>query len=544
MSISKFAFGRFIGLTICLSLITTGCFFVGETGPQGEPGAQGEAGVAGEDGTSEQGAPGVPGEQGEQGESGLDGQSGVDGQNGLNGDDGLPGQDGDDGEDLTHPAGTPIVESLADVTGGLLVVGDLLDITGQDLATVDTVLCGDYSAPILEQTDETLRIQIPAQVPNGLNTLRLINLDADTGFVESVAAVKVHRLALFMGAMNDKIVIVDTTDHSILARVERTIAVMPNEGIEPPYQIAFANHGSLALIPTGDGEVSWIDLTSVGSDDSVVPINGVVPLYDENDVNDSTQMTTIGVTVSPDSTLAVVADEMREQLWALTIDEAFPPYAAPLSLATGTPLDMNIDTGPRYPTFVGENTLVVPCKISDELAIIRRDLDTLFTTDPPVAVGGRPMQAAFIPSRAALLTATRDIDPTTNKLSSFLVGGAAVSNPLNVELTIDNLYTFAISPDGGFAYIIVLNSDVIGSVLLTDTALVNIADSGDTLSSMQARSMAVDPVAGEFLYVGMNAGDFVDVFKIESGGTLLREPAPPLQGDTDLARCYGIGIQP
>lgn len=545
--------------TLCMALMLSGCVFEGPPGPQGEQGIQGEQGPAGplgdvgDDGA--RGAPGAPGEKGDPGDPGAQGDQGDPGLQGDKGDQGDPGPEGPPGE---PPEGTPIVDSLADATGGLLVVGDLVDITGSALAGVDVVLVDEQVAPVLSQSENSMRIQIPAGIPNGANTVRLINFTSDTGFTEALAAVRVHRLAVFMGSLNDKIVIVDTTDHSVVARIDRDIATLPGDPdrVDPPYTIGFANDGSLALVPTGHDQLAWIDLTTVGEDPNVIPVNGIVELND--DPNDPSVRTTIGVSVSPDSLMAVVADEAREPgglLWALSIDERFPPYddpnVPPIS-AIGAPLVTPVNSAPRSPAFLSDIAVVVAYKGLDELAVFERDVVANTLSDPGITVPTAtwPTDVRFIPQRATLVSAARGFDPNDAELEAFVVGGTTISNPLDVHLVMEELVTFAVGPSGTFAYTVSLNSDLVTAVLVADTALAEIAVSVDASSSHQPRTIAVEPVTGKFLYIGQvkdpgEPDDFVvEIFDITAGSTLTRRATHPLQDDADLERCFGIGFQP
>ena len=209
---------------LCLSLLIGGCPFRGPQGPEGPQGPQGEQGIqgpAGESGQDGLDAPAVPGPKGDdgddgdrgprgrKGDDGDDGDKGDKGDEGDKGDKGDKGDQGDPGQDFEPPAGTPTVETISDATGDPLVVGDLLDLTGLSLDGVDVVLVGDQVAPILSQDPGELRIQIPAGVAAGANTIRLINFTSDTGFVESLAAVNVHRLAVLLGAQAHMIVVRD-----------------------------------------------------------------------------------------------------------------------------------------------------------------------------------------------------------------------------------------------------------------------------------------------------------------------------------------------
>jgi hypothetical protein len=349
----------------------------------------------------------------------------------------------------------------------------------------------------------------------------------------------VHRLAVFLGSGSDKIVIVDTTDHTVVTSFSRTIMTAPGDGVDPPYTLGFANQGSLALIPTGDDQLTWVDLTSV--DGPAEPVNGTIAL---NDPNDTGLRTTIGVAVSPDSGLAVVADETIGRLWALTIDELFPSYSSPISHAPTRSLRTPPNSGPRCPTFVSNRTLVVPYKLAGDLAVFERDGDVLSNPDLTVPAGNRPAHVAFVPQRATLLSASQ-FDFT---LSAFLVAGTSVTNPGDVGLVVNNLRAFAVDPTGSFAYTVSANSYTLGSVLLADRDLFSVGQSEGQLSSNQARSIAADPVGGKYVYVGLYNELFpsvsVDIFDVVGGGTLSRRATNPLHGDSDFDRCFGIGIQP
>ncbi len=496
------------------------------SGPQGETGATGEQGPKGDTGAT--GEQGPPGETGQAGASirGVDGAAGAPGEK---------GDQGDPGIDATVQAGVPVISSMTDATGGLLVVGDLLDLAGSNM-DADQVLIGGKAAPIIAKSTTDLRVQIPAGVAAGTVQVQVLR-NTGAGLGQDSRAIEVHRLAVLMGANNGKLVIVDTAKHQIVARIDRPIAAAPAD-VDPPYQLAFANQGSLAIVPTAGGEGSWIALTAVAGDGSVVPANGIVPLHDAQTPNDPATMTTIGAAVSPDGAIAVIADESRDQLYTLSIAEALPPYASPLA-APGTPLDLPENSGPRGPAFINDAAIAVACQLAGNITLVQRDPATqaigLLTS---AATGGSPTQLLFQPTMARLLTVTR----TDARLTGYLAGGSQVNTAFATVANVADLYAATASGDGRFAYTIALNSNQVQALFLGDTAFGTIAAAMNPTTSGQARSIAVDPVKGDFLYVGLNTGDFVDVFSITSGGTLVRVDTP-LKGDADLQRCLGIGFQ-
>ncbi|MCA9244585.1 MAG: hypothetical protein KDA32_11550 [Phycisphaerales bacterium] len=524
----------------------------GEQGPQGEQGAQGATGATGSRGatgatgatgaagstgaTGAAGAAGASGATGPQGPAGQDGQDGADGQNGANGQDGADGQDG---QDFTRPDGTPLIEAVEDVSGGLLVVGDRVRVTGSSLDTVDLVLVGDVPSPIISQSANELEFQTPAGAKNGANEVRLIDFDGDTGFVESLAAINVHRLAVMMGAAADRIIVVDTQTHTVVGGVSRRISNDPTQITLTPYGIGFANEGALAIVPTGDGSVTWIDLVSISGsaaagDGSLIldPMNG----------DDPNLMTSISVGVSRDNSLAVVTDDQQDRLYSLAITETLPPFADPLSVVDH--LDVPAFSGPRCPVFTSDNALVVNFSLSNEIAVVERNGFAL-TFDPnnTMASGLTPGDSVFIPAKSTLITNSQD----DGMLRALLVSNVTLSSALNVSANVAaTIGSFAVSRSGDFAFTAPANGRNIGAIRITDTAITKITDAGRVVGN-QMRSMAIDPVDGRFIYVGLlvsPTNDFLEIFEITNGATLTRVETHGLQGNADLAQLLGIGIQP
>ncbi len=512
-----------------------GCPIQGPPGPAGPPGPPGEPGASG------QAVRGPQGPQGPQGPAGPKGEPGPVGPQGPQGEPGPPGPPGPAGQDFQPPAGTPIVETVQDATGGILVVGDLLTMQGTGLDSVDVVLIGGQVAPVVAQSATELTVQVPAATPAGTHPVQLVNFASDAGLADAPVAVKVHRLAVLLGTQAGKIVVVDTTDHTIRATIDATIAWQPAELAFPPYRIGFANEGSLAIVPTGDGEVTWIDLTKITADPSAPDAAGTLALYDPNMSNDPTQMTTIGVAVSPDQSLAVVADETREQLWALSIVEATPPYANPLAIS-GAPLSLGPNRGPRDPAFIRDDVLVVAESLAGDLRVVTRDGGVLADSGLTTATDATPLTIRYDVADATLLAISLGV---SSSLRAYTAGGTTVADLFGAAADFaDPVLTFDLNPAGTFAYVVPLNGDRLRVVRTTPTALAELALARDAASGVQMRAIAVDPADGAFAYVGLADGDGVDVYVIERDGTLRRIEAPGLSGQTAVARCLGIGIQP
>ncbi len=505
--------------------------------------AEGPAGPVGPEGPQgEQGFRGPPGEQGERGPQGEQGEQGEQGQR---------GPEGPPGENLTLPAGTPVVDTVSH--DGFLVPGDIVDLEGTDL-NVDEVMVGNHTARIVDATDTKLTMQIPAGVPAGRNTVRLLKYTTESQVLRDEVSIEVHRLAIFLaeGASTDPdddfITIVDTADQTILGQIARNVG--RDQGGLVPYNATFANHGSLALVPTGDGEVTWIDMTSVITGDPTdEPTNGTVKLYDEGgESNDAAAMTVSGVAVSPDGTVAVAVDELRQQFWTIEITGDTPPYTtAPVNEAPAAPaLTIAGTSAPRCPAFVDSDTLVAPYydAVTGLLAVLTLDTGTLTLSEADTVDTGAPLlaQAAYLGDRAQVLTATR----TNNAMATSLIGGTTVTSLASVDTLMTDgaaiLLAFDTDPTDRFSYAIAINSSVVTSVFMGDAVLAKITEN-DVLSSTNPQAIAVDPVAGAYLYVGLRDGDFVDIVDVD-GGTLTPRATNPLAGNTAFERCVGIAIQP
>ena len=565
-------FGNPIATAGCALLgvlvLAGGCLNTPEPRDSAREGPAGPAGAVGDRGPA--GSAGAPGERGGDGARGADGLDGLPGFPGVAGSDGLDCWDlngngvpdpatedanGDGAVDALDchgddPAGTPRISEMTDLTGGLLVVGDFLRIEGRNLGAV-LAFVGDIPAEILagSQTDTGLTIQIPAGVNRGenlvnsvgLNFVHLVNFDGDTGLVEAVAAVRVHRLGVIISNGGNILRIFDTLDDVIIVDIPTDVG-----DLDPPFQPAFANNGSLALIPTGTDRITVIDMTANPPTFNHVLVGGL----------------RIGtVAVRPDNLAAVATNPENVWVHQLRINESLPPYSAN-AVSVISPA-LSLDDAPWGAAFINDTTLLVSRRSGNDLAVLTSIGDTLADTGERFATAvGDPRNIRSIPGSAEILVN----GGASGLLQSMVVGGRGAgangfaSAPMGLPFA--NALALDLNPMSRFAYSAGNNGEALAAVRIGD-----LSQPGDASLTMLARS---DPPSGAVnvlvsaanngrggaepgapccdvqLYVGTRDGDFVDIYDVSNGGTLTRRPSSqnPLAGDPLLANVVGIAIQP
>jgi hypothetical protein len=417
----------------------------------------------------------------------------------------------------TAPPAAPTISSTTDATGGLLVVGDLLDVNGTNLSMVDTVLVDDKAAKIVSQTDTDLRVQIPQGVKNGQDalTLQYTLTDGSNGQVSDT--VTVHRLVVFIGATNNKIVVADTTDQSVAATFDATVY-----GVNPPLVPATVNNGSLALVPTGRGLVYWIDLTANP------PVIGHLNVGAGE---------LVGVAVSPAGDLAAATDFSGNAVFAVSIQEALPPYTTPIGIGGLTMFLANPGAG----TFFSADHVVVPLQNDNELAVIKRSGNAFTDTTTRVDVGNihDPTMARLAPDGAKVLVPGR----ADGEVRLYTVSGNALAFGSAVQPTLVLAVALDVDPTSSFVYVVDADKSRVVPIQISGTTLTLLAP-GPAASSAGLNCIAVDPVEGKYLYLGKNAANYVDIFDIAAGSTLTLRAANPLGSNTDLDHTVGIIIQP
>lgn len=436
--------------------------------------------------------------------------------------------------DAVGVPGAPSITSSTDVTGGLLVVGDRLDLAGSGLGSIDAAFVGDIRAPILSQSASTVRIQIPAGVKNGANQVRLDDLTGDTGH-SVFTSVKVHRLAIFMGQNNGREFIVDTTDNAVVG----TPFLSSINGNVPLYSPAFANNGSLAFIPLGFNAFLWVDMTANPPAATSFSSGG-------NQI--------VAFAVSPDGLTVVGSDRQGNYLRPFTITDFEPPYSSPLTVGTSLFL---ASASPRGGVFVNDRWLAVPLAGTDEIGLFTRSGNAIVEQTPTAlrfdtgAISAPIQMRMSGPKATVFALGFQDVfhsyhaaEDDLEQVGSFTAGGA--SPPTGVV-------AFDISPNGDFVYIADDSLDRITPLLVGPNDLTLLGDEVTLSTDPDApsatnpvlRSIAVDPVEGKYLYLGLNnTTQSVDIFDITNGATLTRRSVNPFAGDIDFADCVGIAIQP
>jgi hypothetical protein len=416
------------------------------------------------------------------------------------------------------PPAAPTIASTADATGGLLVIGDLLDVRGTDLNVVTAALVGDVYAPILSQGRTSLRIQVPAGSVNGGNQVRLV-FPSGAAIDEVTTPVVVHRLVVFVAYKAGKIVVADTTDQAVVTTFSLTLDTTPDDG---PLYPAFANNGSLAVVPSNAGSLVWIDLTADP------PVFGPLNLGGAQ---------VMAVTLAPAGDLLVATDR-GSAVYPVPITQAEPPYTNPIIswttvALTGTPC------APDF--FSNANAMAVPLEQDNRIAILIRTGSTLIDTGTRVdSVLSQPIQAKATPDRSqvAAISSGNGVVALYTATAQSLAFAASVTFPNNGALAVD------FSPGGDVAYVLDSGRNLLVPLAVTPGSLTELA-AAPAPSGTALRSLAVDPVQGRYAYVGQENGNYVDIYDIEaSGTTLTRRGANPLAGNANLSDTRGIAIQP
>ncbi len=424
------------------------------------------------------------------------------------------------------PTTTPIVPTITsttDVTGGVLVVGDLLDVAGTNLSKVSEVMVDGKPASIITVTDTSLRIQIPKGVRNGQDTLTL-QYATSGGTAEVTTSLEVHRLAVFVGTLNNKIVVADTTDQSIVKSFDVTTI-----GSDYPLVPATLNNGSLGLVATGRGLLYWVDLTANPPSMGSLDLGG-------------SQL--LGVAVSFGEDMAAVYDlgagnAAQGDVFAVSVQQGQPPYTSPIA-AGGPKLPM---PRPHGSTFFSSGFLAVPLEDLNELAVVQRSGSTLTDTFARVDAGNIlfPTMSRLVPDGTKMLVPSW----TDGQIRLYSVSGGGLAFASFVQLaSMEQAVALDVDPTGAFAYVIDYSNSRVVPIQIVGTTM-TLLTPGPAPPSPILRCIAVDPVEGKYLYVGKDTASFVDIYDISAGSTLtLRAGSNPLAGDTDLAGTNGIVIQP
>lgn len=289
---------------------------------------------------------------------------------------------------------SPVVE---DVTGGLLVVGDLARIKGSGLSNA-TVKVSGCDAPIKSQSSSEIVFQIPSGVREGLNDV----LVRTPSGVTAMSVVDVHRLVLILVPSVNRIYIMDPRDGTIVANFITKVSLSETQAT----QIGFGSQGALALIPGETGGIEAIDLTANPPVSCAQKSSGFSKVS--------------GVAVSPDGKVAIGCDYGSSKIMALALAEIVPPFSKDIFGSTHELARPGTFNTPYSAVFVGDNQLIV-CGKAGNIVNYRRDpsksapdqfieTDASYAEDRPIltTVGNEPFYMKLSADKTRLFLLTKD----------------------------------------------------------------------------------------------------------------------------------------
>lgn len=439
-------------------------------------------------------------------------------------------------------SGTPHVTSVTDKTGGSVVIGDLLQIAGSGLAGAKVTI-GGRTAPIVSAADTALVCQVPAGTPMGYNAVAVIDAANSLASV-TVAHVNVHRLLVWVSlGVNPQIIVLDALTRLKVAEFNVT---MGTDATIPHIQMAFANEGSLALVPSNyNGNLYAIDLTA----------NPPVLTTVNCGANRA-----CAVTVSPDNGVAVVSDVNGNRLLVGTLNKTAPPYSVSpfASFVNFTPTASTTWalSGPRGTAFVGNSLLTVCSTGNNRLYAFRRTAGTanfqfyaqqnLSTPNNNIVnmlqlnTGASPF--AIFPSRD--LTRLEVLTRATNNLTQYFVapeGFGVLSDSMSVG---NEAWGVAASADGVTLIVADAATDLLHVIntapspaLLGD--MENVFDLPPS-TAYEYQLAALEPAEGKQLAVGTDNNKLY--FLTRDGGTLA--PLTTYLASGNARNTYELQYQP
>lgn len=438
--------------------------------------------------------------------------------------------------------GSPIITSVADATGGLLVVGDLVQLGGSNLGNAE-VLIGGLPAPLKARSSSQIVCQVPAGTPMGLNPVTVVLNKSGVVASLTVATVNVHRLLVWVGpGPQPQVVIFDALDQVKLAELSPGVNLGTDNNI-PTLQMAFANEGSLALIPSNasGGLLVGIDLTRNPLSSGVFTI--------------STGLSRItAVAVSPDNQTAVLSDYNQNRVVAAGLQQHFPPYSASGLLTNYVILQPPVGNGfqqPRGSLFVSDALFILASAGNGFLWALRRDPGTEFfffyrRVDPnhtnvinQLAAGVQPFALRLAPDRTRLLALNRGASNLLNILvapEGFSARAAAAqavgANAWQVDIAADNQTVLVADSAEDLLHVV----NCVGPAL---TLAGDLEGPADLVTDQQI--VAIEPVEGRLVAVGTDNSSLI--FYERTGGTLF--PFAVLAVTPNLNRVtYELEFQP
>lgn len=426
--------------------------------------------------------------------------------------------------------GTPVVADVVDVTGGVIVVGDLLRISGSSLDQA-AVTIGGRPARIKSQSSTEIVCQVPTGLAMGLQPVALVESNAGIAS-RTVAHIDLHRLLVVIspGDSTDYIAVIDAKTNQILAQLSATIAFS-----SVPLQIGFGHDGALCLVPNNSSSTVYaIDLTAN-------------PPRIADQINLSGITVARGVDISPAHDEFVVCDSGGNNLRMVPLNETFPPYSSGLMVGAGSNVpSLASGFGPRACKYLGEDTLLALGQGLGQLRTFTRDLVIGEFRNPDVPSGFTNFLNTGINPSSMVLTADKTrvlvVTDAQSNLSAFDVAtfwpigaGSGVNESAGPEAL-----KMAISPNGRTILVADRQDDLLRSVSLDglDLNTVGVIEGPDGVEDFQIA--AIEPVTGEHAAVGTDAST---VWLFELIGNVLRAVAV-LDLNDDDHESIEIGYQP
>jgi hypothetical protein len=403
--------------------------------------------------------------------------------------------------------GAPQVSSITDLTGGVVVVGDVLRLAGTFPAAA-VVTIGGQRAPIKSQTPAQIDCQVPAGIPPGLNEVTVVADSAGTAAV-TVGQVFVHRYLVWVAAnAANSVIIVDPARPATPANNQIVAQINPGFTISiasvPPVQLGFVNQGSVVLVPSNgtDRRIRAIDLTANP------------PALIGTTTFDTLANPARAVAGSPDGQIAVVSDPSIEGLRIVRINEAYPPYTNGFFGAV-TSFDLDVQNGlsgfadPRGLVFVNDTMLLVCGEGSNEVIAVRRnpsnnsfsffdDVDGL-TVVPRASVPGNPFAVRLMPDL------TRVLISTTNDLQTFYLAPEGYSTNSTFITGAAGARGVALAPDSKTGIVADPLNDRLHVYHWVGQNGVFVGDTADPVPDQNpdylVQMAAIEPVLGEIMAV-------------------------------------------
>ena len=395
-------------------------------------------------------------------------------------------------------SGTPQVTSVVDATGGLTVVGDRIQINGSGLATAGVTI-GGIKAPISSQSATQIEVQVPQKVKAGPNAVE-VSENIAGGKAVLAHHLDVHRLVAGLSSGGSgALTIFDAKDGAVVLRDTALASVDSNSG---PLQMAFANNGSLLLVPTGlSNTVYAYDMTTnPPSRKQALDLGGDV----------------FAVATSPDGTMTMASVQQSSRVRPINMNQTKPPYTATVMGSIAGNLSNLNDNGtfnPRGSTWVGNGLFIVVGNGTNQVRAYRRypPSNTIYfvgfanpqsnlrnvtsTATAPAGLTLTPDGSRFFVTSFGSAPNVNGFYTSTEGFSAEVSGAAGGATPS----------AMAISPEGNMGYVVDVAADLMHTYYLNGATAILAGDiEGPSASGTNFQTVAVEPVAGDRAVAGTN----------------------------------------